>query len=92
MAAGTPVVASDLDAFRRVLDGGRAGALFPVGDPAALAATLAGLLDDDARRAALADHASQVVAGFDWEVLAARIVEVYATAIEAAPLVSGTGP
>ena len=32
MAAGTPVVASDLDAFRRVLDGGRAGALFPVGD------------------------------------------------------------
>ncbi len=31
MAAGTPVVASDIDAFRRVLDGGRAGALFPVG-------------------------------------------------------------
>ena len=34
MAAGTPVVASDLDAFRRVLDGGRAGALFPTGDAA----------------------------------------------------------
>ncbi len=33
MAAGTPVVASDLDAFRRVLDGGRP-ALFPVGDAA----------------------------------------------------------
>ena len=28
MAAGTPVVASDLDAFSRVLDGGRAGVLF----------------------------------------------------------------
>jgi phosphatidyl-myo-inositol alpha-mannosyltransferase len=28
MAAGTPVVASDLDAFRRVLDGGHAGVLF----------------------------------------------------------------
>ena len=49
MAAGTPVVASDLDAFRRVLDGGRAGALFPIGDAAALAATLAELLDDPAR-------------------------------------------
>ena len=32
MAAGTAVVASDLDAFRRVLDGGRAGLLFPTGD------------------------------------------------------------
>ena len=32
MAAGTPIVASDLDAFRRVLDGGRAGLLFPIGD------------------------------------------------------------
>ncbi|MBO0868117.1 MAG: glycosyltransferase family 4 protein, partial [Micromonosporaceae bacterium] len=46
MAAGTPVVASDLDAFRRVLDGGRAGELFPVGDPAGLAAALAARLDD----------------------------------------------
>src|SRR5258707_15735910 len=43
MAAGTPVVASDLDAFRRVLDGGRAGALFPTGDAEALAGTLATL-------------------------------------------------
>src|SRR5262249_54259391 len=41
MAAGTPVVASDLDAFRRVLDGGRAGVLFPTGDARALAGTLA---------------------------------------------------
>ena len=29
MAAGAAVVASDLEAFRRVLDGGRAGVLFP---------------------------------------------------------------
>src|SRR5205823_15062284 len=37
MAAGTPVVASALDSFRRVLDDGRAGVLFPPGDSAALA-------------------------------------------------------
>ena len=59
MAAGTPVVASDLDAFRRVLDGGRAGALFPVGDAAALTKTLDGILDDPVRRAALARRAAQ---------------------------------
>ncbi len=92
MAAGTPVVASDLDAFRRVLEGGRAGALFPVGDAGALAATLDGLLDDPVRRAELGTRAAQAVAAFDWPVVAAQIVEVYATAIEAAPVVSGSGP
>ena len=38
MAAGAPIVASDLDAFRQVLRGGRAGELFATGDAAALAA------------------------------------------------------
>ena len=32
MSAGAPVLASDLGAFRRVLDDGRLGVLFPVGD------------------------------------------------------------
>jgi phosphatidylinositol alpha-mannosyltransferase len=83
MAAGTPVVASDLDAFRRVLDGGRAGELFPVQDAGALAATLSQLLEDRERRAALASHARQVVSAFNWPVVAQRVLEVYATAIEA---------
>jgi phosphatidylinositol alpha-mannosyltransferase len=83
MAAGAPVVASDLDAFRRVLDGGRAGELFPVGDAAALAGTLDRLLDDPDRRAELAARARQVVAALDWPVVAERVLEVYATAIEA---------
>ena len=85
MAAGTPVVASDLDAFRRVLDGGRAGALFPVGDADVLAGTIGTLLDDPDGRADLAGRAAKAVAGFDWPTVAARVVEVYATAIEASP-------
>ncbi len=83
MAAGAPIVASDLDAFRRVLDGGRAGALFATGDAEELTATLAGLLDDADRRAELAACARQAVAAFDWPVVASRVMEVYATAIEA---------
>jgi phosphatidylinositol alpha-mannosyltransferase len=83
MAAGTPVVASDLDAFRRVLDNGRAGALFPNGDAKALAGCLAGLLDSPANRDALAARAREVVAGYDWPMVAARVVEVYTSAIEA---------
>lgn len=83
LAAGATVVASDLDAFRRVLDGGRAGRLFPTGDPTALRTVLAELLDDPAQRAALSACGDQVVAHFDWPVVARRVVEVYAAAIEA---------
>jgi phosphatidylinositol alpha-mannosyltransferase len=82
MAAGTAVVASDLDAFRRVLDGGRAGELFTTGDAEALASVLSGLLDDPTRRTALVAQATRAVARFDWPVIARRVLEVYATAIE----------
>lgn len=83
MAAGTAVVASDLDAFRRVLDDGRAGELFATGDPVALRTAIEGLLNDEARRAALSARAGQVVATFDWPAVARRVLEVYAAAIEA---------
>ena len=83
MAAGTPVVASDLDAFRRVLDGGRAGVLFPTGDVSALTAAVAGLLDEAAARTEFVARARTVVAGYDWPAVALRVLEVYTTAIEA---------
>ncbi|ABW14510.1 glycosyl transferase group 1 [Parafrankia sp. EAN1pec] len=77
MAAGTPVVASDIDAFRRVLDNGRAGRLFGVGEPAELAANLAELIEDPAERARLAERGRAVVARYDWRVIAQSIVGVY---------------
>jgi phosphatidylinositol alpha-mannosyltransferase len=83
MAAGTPVVASDLDAFRRVLDNGRAGALFPNGDSVALSQTLRELLADEPRRRELAQRASKAVAAYDWPVVAERVLEVYGSAIDA---------
>ncbi len=86
MAAGTPIAASDLDAFRRVLDDGRAGVLFPTGDAAALAGALAGLLDDPDRRAALAGTGAEVVAPYDWPVVARQVLDVYETVIAADPV------
>ncbi|MBU2666663.1 glycosyltransferase family 4 protein [Actinoplanes bogorensis] len=83
MAAGTAIAASDLDAFRRVLDGGRAGALFPTGDAFSLRAVLDGLLSSVDRRTELAAAASAAVMAFDWASVAQRVLEVYATAIEA---------
>ncbi|GAA3342661.1 glycosyltransferase family 4 protein [Amorphoplanes nipponensis] len=83
MAAGATIAASDLDAFRRVLDGGRAGALFPTGDTAALTGLLGELLDDPGRRHELAAAARTAVEAYDWPSVANRVLEVYATAIEA---------
>jgi phosphatidylinositol alpha-mannosyltransferase len=79
MAAGTPVLASELEAFRTVLDDGRLGEQFPVGDPAALALAAANLLDDPARRAQLSARGSVAVRAYDWSTVARDIVRVYET-------------
>jgi phosphatidylinositol alpha-mannosyltransferase len=85
MSAGAPVVASDLNAFRRVLDDGRAGVLTPVGDSVALAAAIRELLADPDRRVALAAQARRRVTAFDWPVVAGQVLRVYEQAIAANP-------
>src|SRR4051794_21015338 len=77
MAAGTPVLASNIEAFRRVLDDGAAGALVPVGDAAAMAQAAGELLDDADRRAALIAAARANVAKYDWAEVARQVVQVY---------------
>jgi len=81
MAAGVPIVASDIEAFRQVLRYGRAGELFAVGDPADLARVAARLLDEPARRAELTVAALAAVAEYDWAVVAREVVSVYETVV-----------
>jgi len=85
MAAGLPVVASDLEAFRRVLEDGRAGILFPVRDAGALARALGDLLGDPARRQQLRVAARRAVQAYDWSTITRRVLEVYETAAAMAP-------
>ncbi|HKD55493.1 MAG TPA: glycosyltransferase family 4 protein [Steroidobacteraceae bacterium] len=56
LAAGLPVIASDGGGAREIIEHGKTGLLVRMGDPAALAATLAGLLADpeQARRLGVA--------------------------------------
>jgi phosphatidylinositol alpha-mannosyltransferase len=84
MAAGTAVVASDLDAFRRVLADGEAGRLVPVDDADGMADALIEILDDDELRAGYITRASERVHRYDWSVVSAQILRVYET-------VSGAG-
>ncbi|HSZ43160.1 MAG TPA: glycosyltransferase family 4 protein [Trebonia sp.] len=81
MAAGLPIVASDIDAFRQVLRDGRAGELFVTGDPADLARAAGALLDDPARRAELSVAALDAVAAYDWDVVARDVLSVYETVV-----------
>jgi phosphatidylinositol alpha-mannosyltransferase len=87
MSAGAPVLASDLDAFGRVLDGGRLGVLFPVGDAGALATRLLALLRDTDERGRLSDRARAAVRRYDWSVVAAEVLAVYETVTDGAPAV-----
>ena len=77
MSAGAMVVASDLGAFRSVLDDGAAGVLFPTGDSAALARTLNRVLSDPELRRSTADRAAQVVRRYDWSVVTEQVLTVY---------------
>ncbi len=92
MAAGATVLASDLDAFRRVCDEGRTGALFPVGDDAALASCLLELLGNRARREALRTAADVWVRRFDWSVVTRQVLAVYETVADSGgPVREDTG-
>lgn len=79
MAAGTPVLASDLEAFSTVLGGGEAGTLFRTGDPNDLARAAAALLDDAGRRAELSVLGRRWVRRYDWDTVVRDVLSVYET-------------
>jgi len=84
MAAGAPIVASDLEAFRQVLRRGQAGLLFPTGNAAELAAAAGQMLDQPELRAGLSAAASAAVRDYDWRVVARDVVRVYEAVVPAA--------
>lgn len=77
MAAGAVVVASDLPAFRDVLDEGSAGRLFTLGSPTALAESLVELLASPDERQRLRAAAQEVVHRYDWSTVTEQVLEVY---------------
>lgn len=93
MASGAPVVASDLDAFRHVLDDGSAGRLFPVGQWEGLAGAVESILDDPGLAAKYAARAAETVGAYDWPRVTEQVREVYEAAIEAhSGRVTAAGP
>jgi phosphatidylinositol alpha-mannosyltransferase len=82
MAAGTALVASDLDGHRNVATDGVDAVLVPVGDAAALGRALRDLLADPRRRAELAAAGRRRAGELSMQRLACRYVEIYRTVLD----------
>ncbi len=81
MAAGLPVVVSDLEALLEIIGGGERGRAFRAGDAESLAETLVELYEDPGLRSELAERGrTWVVAERQWSANALAYAEIYATA------------
>jgi phosphatidyl-myo-inositol alpha-mannosyltransferase len=81
MAAGLPVVASDIAGYREVLRDGVEGILVPPGDPAALAGAVGGLLDDRAAARRFGRAGRERARRYSWDAVARDLEAVYAEAL-----------
>jgi glycosyltransferase involved in cell wall biosynthesis len=77
LAAGLPVVASDLDVLRGFLTDGESALLTPVGDGAALAAALERAAREETLRDRLRAGGHEVVAAHTWDAAAAAHERAY---------------
>jgi glycogen(starch) synthase len=76
--AGTAVVATDRGGPAELIENGTDGVLVDPSDTTAFAGALGSLLEDRARRAALARQGRARVAAFGWPEVAERYREIYA--------------
>jgi glycosyltransferase involved in cell wall biosynthesis len=87
MAAGLPVVATDVPGLAQVVNG--AGVLFPVGDHAALARELLALVSSPERRRHMAHASRERARAFNIEATVDSYLELYREALELTPLEVG---
>jgi glycosyltransferase involved in cell wall biosynthesis len=82
MAAGLPVVSTNVGGVSEAIEDGVSGLLAPPGDPESLARQIARMLDDPAASARMAQRARSVAAeGFSTAAIAARLACVYERAL-----------
>ena len=81
MAAGTPVVACDIDGYRNVATHGENALLVPPGDSAALATALARIIADSRLATSLTAAGQEHSQSFSMDSLAVKYVEMYYRAL-----------
>ncbi len=89
MAAGRPIVASDIAGYASVIGHGAEGFLVPPKDPQALAAALARLLADGALREQMGAQGREKAQQYDWPLVAAQVLSFYEQVRQARLLARG---
>jgi phosphatidylinositol alpha-mannosyltransferase len=84
MAAGLPVVATDIPGYREVVSDGVEGLLVPPREPEALAAGLVRALTEPGLAARLGEAGRERARIYDWTVVVDRLEELYGRAIGSA--------
>lgn len=82
MAAGLPVVASNIVGYRSVIHAGREGWLVPPGSPDALAAALRHLIDHPQQRWAMGRRGQQRAEQYSWDGVTEQILAFYRQTLE----------
>lgn len=85
MAAGLPVVASDIPGYREVLRDGVEGLLVPPRDPAALAAAAERILGDPSFASGLKARGRVRALSYDWGAVVPQIEDIYRGAVGSGP-------
>jgi glycosyltransferase involved in cell wall biosynthesis len=85
MAAGLPVVVSDIAGYREVVRPDVEGLLVPPSDPDALAAGVRRVLGDEALAFRLAEAGRQRALLYSWDTIAARIDDIYYETVNPTP-------
>ena len=86
MAAGLPVVASDIPGYDEVVTDGVEGLLVPPRDPAAVARAAQTILDDPDLSLRFSAAGRVRAATFDWRMVGARLEALYRRAVATGPL------
>lgn len=82
MAAGKPVVASDIEGYNGIVSHGKQGLLVPKRDPQALSDTLSYLANNPDLRARMGGQGQQMVEQYRWSSVARRVEDYYYETIE----------
>lgn len=77
MAAGAPIVASNIPGFRAVLAHGKQGLLVPPKDSDALANAIKAMLSNPERREAMAAAGPPHARSFSWDEISSRVLSYY---------------
>jgi phosphatidylinositol alpha-mannosyltransferase len=84
MAAGRPIVASDIEGYNGIVSHGQEGLLFPRKDPEALTKALSLLVENPQLARRLGANGRQTVEKYRWSVVASQVEDYYADCLRAA--------